>query len=346
MNDGFRKKVNPPITMEEQAMDTKKDSIRKNILNLINTADETSIVDKLLFPNLSMIDTEVSYTLALMGFSLTKIVFDKMINDLVEDQENKGESKAKKRKKRLQNKKVYSERKSGFIFQMCNQESMIIKEIEKENSDSHKDESKSTKKKTQSKSRSKSIVKESTAGGGGKKKKKRNKKNKIKSHNVVRKKNSDLPLNSQNNARDHVINFQNKDSEYQEDKMNNVGEKIVDFPKGINKEKEFDKIRTCMKRYENFYSEDEKHSQLSADPDYLDKNHASGHIIKDQRKTNSVQNGYEGGLDAVKRASSFTNSRKLLFDDIKSTSYCTKTLSSMTESYLLHGKKLRLGQHG
>jgi hypothetical protein len=98
----------------------------------------------------------------------------------------------------------------------------------------------------------------------------------------------------------------------------------------------------CIKRYENFYSEDERHSQLS-DDHYLDR--GTDHVT-DLRKTNSVQNGYENNLSGLKRASSFTNYRKIMFDDIRSTSYCTKTLSTMTESYLLKSKNLRLNNAG
>jgi hypothetical protein len=149
-----------------------------------------------MFPSFEMVDHESSYILGLMGFSLTKIVFDRMITEMVEDQQNNNLSKANKRKRRLQNKKVFSERKSGFMCQINNQESMIIKEIEREENS----ESKSCKKK-KSKSRSKSItIKDSGKSctgapepkgdndSGKKKKKRKNKANKIRSHNVVRRK--------------------------------------------------------------------------------------------------------------------------------------------------------------
>ena len=337
----------------------KNDSVRKNILNLINTSEDINMVDLMLYPILSMVDNEISYTLSLMGFTLTKIVFDRMINEVVEEQDNKKnlESRAKKRKMRALKQNVHSETKSGFIFQMCNQESMIIKEIEKENSDSAKDESKSQKK-YKSKSRSKSISKnlelekvnfqekENTA----KKKKKRNKKNKkIQSNHVVRKK-SDSTNNEQAQETDiKEIQSPQKSAKPSKSKKSGIPSIPITKTKRSNTENEAELMKkqenrdeikkklNCLKRYDNYYSDDEK-LELSADPDYLDK----ANIKKNNqmaRKTNSVQNGYENNFDSNNRASSFTKSRKQVFDDIKSTSYCTKTLSSMTESYFIHKKR-------
>lgn len=298
----------------------KNDSIRKNILNLINTSEDANMIDLLLFPGLGMVDNEISYTLSLMGFTLTKIVFDRMINEVVEDHDNSKnvESKAKKRKKRLLNKKVYSETKSGFIFQMCNQESMIIKEIEREeNSESLKDESKSHKK-YKSKSRSKSISKNLELDKVNKdkekeirkKKNKRKEKNKkIQSHNVVRRK-DDVTKNEELEIKETISREQSPEQSPEPLKHDIVETEIKEMKEKEENQNDIKKkLNIFLKRYENFYSEDEKHSQLSADPNYLDKANVKEHI-KMERKTNSVQNGYENDFSLNKRALSFTNSRK------------------------------------